>query len=82
MPVRRSGATFISLPQKIEAQPIGISAAPNSAGQARGEGKDWPARHDKRRPARLFLLVGLRKSVVCSAASGLRASLTAVLQIR
>jgi hypothetical protein len=26
-------------PEKVEAQPIGISAAPNSAGQARGEGE-------------------------------------------
>jgi hypothetical protein len=35
--------------QKIRAQPIGISAAPNSAGQARGEGgKDGRSATSKR----------------------------------
>jgi len=41
--------------QKVRAQPIGISAAPNSAGQARGEGERWPVRPNKAPWRCLFL---------------------------
>jgi hypothetical protein len=34
--------------EKVRAQPIGISAAPNMTGQARGRGKGWPAALTKR----------------------------------
>jgi hypothetical protein len=40
-------AALVASAQKARAQPIGISAAPNTTGQARGRGKEWPARHDK-----------------------------------
>jgi hypothetical protein len=39
---------------KIRAQPIGISAAPNMTGQARGEGERMAGRHIKARRQCLF----------------------------
>jgi hypothetical protein len=43
--------------KKFRAQPIGISAAPNTAGQARGGGERMAGRLVKARPYCLFLLV-------------------------
>jgi hypothetical protein len=40
--------------QKVRAQPIGISAAPNMTGQARGEGERMAGCHDKSQPHCLF----------------------------
>jgi hypothetical protein len=47
---RRSGMTE----QKVRAQPIGISAAPNMTGQARGEGERMAGRFDKAQLHSLF----------------------------
>jgi hypothetical protein len=40
--------------KKVRAQPIGISAAPNMTGQARGEGERMAGRHIKARRQCLF----------------------------
>jgi len=41
--------------KKVRAQPIGISAAPNMAGQARGRGKEWPSAMTNLADGGLFL---------------------------
>jgi hypothetical protein len=46
--------------EKARAQPIGISAAPNTTGPARGEGERLAGRHDKPRWWSLFLVSHVR----------------------